>query len=197
MTTANPLPFAAGTVTATVNGFAAPLLYVSPTQFNIQVPYEVGAGPAVVGINNNGRVAGYQINLSPSAPAIYTDGHGNLAGNPSPLPGGLASLYFNGAGDETPQLPTGSYSPSASTLLLPLQPVSITVGGQPAFIQWLGVAPLDISTAQINFYVPAGLEPGPQPVVVTVGGQSSPPVDVTVTAPPPPPSTSSLKGGGR
>ncbi len=90
--TSGVLPFSAASAGATVNGLAAPILYVSPTQINIQIPYEVGAGPAVLGVTNNGQVAGYMFTVAPSAPAIYTDGNGNLLSNPSASPGGLVTL---------------------------------------------------------------------------------------------------------
>jgi uncharacterized protein (TIGR03437 family) len=181
-TSGNPLPYSAGSVTATVNNLAAPLLYVSPTQLNIQIPYEVGAGPAVLGITNNGQAAGFQFQMAPSAPAIYNDGNGNLAGNPSVAAGGIGTLYLNGAGDVTPALLTASQAPS-STVVTPVLPLSVTVGGVPALLQYAALAPLTIGTTQVNFYVPASAAPGPQPVVVTVGGNASLPVNVTVQAP--------------
>ncbi len=175
---ASPLPFSAGSVTATVNNLAAPLLYVSPNQVNIQIPYEVGAGPAVLGISNNGQVAGFQFQVAPSAPGIYTDGNGNLAGNVSVQAGGIATLYLNGAGDVTPTLLTANFAP-ASPPVAPVMPLSVAVDGVPALLQFAGLAPGNIGTTQVNFYVPASLS-GAQPVVVTVGGVSSPPVNVTV-----------------
>jgi uncharacterized protein (TIGR03437 family) len=175
----NPLPFSAGGVTATVNGQAAPLLYVSPGQINLQIPYEVGAGPATLGIVNNGQVAAFQFQMAPSAPAIYTDGNGNLAGNPPVQAGGIATLYLNGAGDVAPALDTAALAPT-TVAVTPVLPLSVTVGGIPAIVQFEGLAPLTIGTTQVNFYVPASLAPGPQPVVVTVGGVASPPANVTV-----------------
>ena len=44
--TNNALPQSADGVSATVNGYPANLLYISLQQVNIQIPYEVGAGPA-------------------------------------------------------------------------------------------------------------------------------------------------------
>jgi uncharacterized protein (TIGR03437 family) len=178
-TSGNVLPFSAGAVSATVNNLAAPLLYVSPNQVNIQIPYEVGAGPAVLGIDNNGQVAGFQFQVAPSAPAIYSDGNGNLAGNPTVPAGGIGTLYLNGAGDVTPPLLTGNFAPS-SPPISPVMPLSVTVGGVPALLQFAGLAPLGIGTTQVNFYVPPSAAPGAQPVVVTVGGNSSLPVNVTV-----------------
>jgi len=181
----NPLPFSSSSVTATVNGQAAPLLYVSPTQINLQIPYEVGSGPAMLGIVNNGQVAGFQFQVAPSAPAIYTDGNGNLAGNPKVKAGGVATLYLNGAGDVTPALATGALAPSLGpvvniTVFTPVLPLSVTVGGIQAIVQFEGLAPQTAGTTQVNFYVPASLSSGPQPVVVTVNGVASLPVNVTV-----------------
>jgi uncharacterized protein (TIGR03437 family) len=175
----NPLPYSVGSVTATVNNLAAPLLYVSPNQVNIQIPYEVGAGPAVLGINNNGQVAGFEIQVTPSAPAIYTDGNGNLAGNPSLAPGAIGTLYVNGVGDVTPTLLTG-YLALGAAEITPVLPLSVTVGGVPALLQFAGLSPGGIGTTQVNFYVPASVVPGSQPVVVTVGGNASPPVNLTI-----------------
>jgi uncharacterized protein (TIGR03437 family) len=172
-------PFTAGSVTVAVNGFAAPLLYVSPTQINVQIPYEAGAGPAVLGVNNNGAAAGIQFQLSPSAPAVYDDGSGNLAGNPSIAAGGIATLYLNGAGEVNPLLLTGNVTPTTTTIS-PVLPLTVTVGGVPALLQFAGLAPGTLGTTQVNFYIPANMKAGPQPVVVTINGVASPPLNVTV-----------------
>ena len=42
-----PLPLVLGSTRATVNGVAAPLLWTSPGQLNLQIPYETPAGTAV------------------------------------------------------------------------------------------------------------------------------------------------------
>src|ERR1700686_2086619 len=49
-----PLPTTLGEVQVTVNGHAAPLLYVDPTQINLQVPYEVTPGPSSVVVTASG-----------------------------------------------------------------------------------------------------------------------------------------------
>jgi uncharacterized protein (TIGR03437 family) len=66
-----------------------------------------------------------------------------------------------------------------SPVIAPAMPLSVTVGGVPALLQFAGLAPGNIGTTQVNFYVPASLS-GAQPVVVTVDGASRPPVNVTV-----------------
>ena len=52
-----PFPVTMDGVAATVNGEAAPLYYVSPGQFNIQIPYETAIGTATLEIDNNGQVS--------------------------------------------------------------------------------------------------------------------------------------------
>ena len=51
----------------------APILSLSPGQIDIQIPFAAGAGPAVLGIDNNGQVAGFPIQLAAASPGIFTD----------------------------------------------------------------------------------------------------------------------------
>jgi len=181
---ASPLSYSpiAG-VTATINGSAAPLLYISPAQINLQIPYAVGAGPAVVGINNNGQIAGFQFQVSPSAPGIFVDANGTLASTPAAKQGGLATLYLTGAGEVSPALKTAfaaSTTGSPASLPKPVLPLTVTVGGVPAFLQFVGLAPGQFGVTQVNFYVPASVSTGVQPVVVTVGSAASKAANMTV-----------------
>jgi uncharacterized protein (TIGR03437 family) len=176
----NPLSYSTGGVSATVNGIAAPLLYVSSNQVQLQVPYEVGAGPAVLGINNNGQIAGFPIQIAPAAPAVFADANGGLSPNATVKAGSATSLYVTGAGEVSPMLPTGWSPTSSSDIPQPVLPLSVTVGGVPAFLEYVGNSRGLVGTIQVNFKVPASVPAGPQPVVVTVNGVSSRPVTVTV-----------------
>jgi uncharacterized protein (TIGR03437 family) len=181
--TDNPLPFSASGVSATVNGMGAPLLYISPTQIDLQIPFEVGVGPAVLGINNNGQIAGFSLQMAPAAPGIFSDAAGNIFPQISPKPGDTATLYISGGGEVTPALKT-AFAPAAnaapSTLPKPLLPVSATIDGAPAFVQFIGHAPGLVGLMQLNFIVPADAAPGVHRVIVTIGGVPSPPVRFTV-----------------
>ena len=180
---ASPLPYSTGGVSAYVNGIAAPLIYVSEGQLNLQIPYSVGAGPAVVGINNNGEIAGFPVNIAPTAPGIFDDGTGNLAPQSSAAAGAVVTLYMTGAGDVTPALKTGYWASPAtplSSLSKPILPLSVTVGGVPAFLQFFGLPSGQLGVTEVKFTVPASLEAGNYPVVVTAGGRSSPPVNLVV-----------------
>jgi uncharacterized protein (TIGR03437 family) len=176
------IPYSLAGVTVAVNGIPAPVMYVSQTQLNIQVPYEVGAGPGVIGINNNGQIAGTPIQVNPAAPGIFTDGNGALVPQGSVKVGQTAALYLTGAGDMTLGITGIGTSPTSSLASAPkpMLPLSVTVGGVPAFVQGFGAAPGQVGVVQVNFTVAAGTPTGAQPVVVTIGGVSSKPAQVTV-----------------
>jgi uncharacterized protein (TIGR03437 family) len=190
-----PLFLADQGVSATVNGVGAPLFYVSPGQLVIQVPYEIGAGPAVLGVNNNGYVASYSFQVTPSSPGIFTDLLGNIPGtNGAPArgtPGQTLTLYITGDGDQTPPgiVTTGQspfYGTPLNQLPEPALPVTVTVGGVVAATPFIGITPGLVGETQINFTIPTKIAAGPQPVVVKVGSASSPPATVTVLPVPAP-----------
>jgi uncharacterized protein (TIGR03437 family) len=170
-------------VTATVNGAPAPITYLSPTQINLQIPYEAGAGWAVVGINNNGQIAGFQFQISPSAPGIYVDGNGAIVPKSTAKAGDVVTVLVNGAGEVSPAQRTAfayAANTAPASLAKPVLPITVTVGGVRAFVQFVGLQPLTYGTTQVAFIVPSGAPSGVQPVVVTVGGVKSPAGNLTV-----------------
>jgi uncharacterized protein (TIGR03437 family) len=176
-----PLPLQMNGVSATINGVAAPLLYVSPGQLNIQVPYEAGAGPAIVGVDVNGQVAFLEFAIAPSAPGIFA-WEGTLVPTARGRLGDTLPLFMTGEGDVSPFFGTNRTAPSTTPLdqlPKPVLPVTVTVGGLQAAIQFIGI-PSGLLGTQINFTIPPGLTAGVQPLVVTVNGVSSPPVNLTV-----------------
>jgi uncharacterized protein (TIGR03437 family) len=171
-----PLPLAMAGVSATVNGVPAPLYYVSPGQLNIQIPYETGAGPAVVGVNNNGQLASYLFTVSPSAPGIFSTLTGAKGGD-------VVTIFITGEGSTTPVLATGASPFFATPLALLPQPallLAVTVGGVAADVLFAGVPPGLAGVTQINFIIPKSVPTGVQPLVVTVGGVASAALNLTV-----------------
>ena len=180
-----PLGNSLSGTSATVNGYPAPIFYVSPAQLNIQVPYEVGSGPAVLGINNNGQVGGFQFLLSSAAPGIFTV-NGATYPSASANQGAYATIFVTGTGELDQSQPSGvavATGTSASSLPRPLLPIKVTVGGVPALIQFAGSTVGVVGLTQINFLVPPTVAAGVQPVVVTAGGYPSSPANLTVTTP--------------
>jgi uncharacterized protein (TIGR03437 family) len=178
------LPLNLSGVSATVNGVSAPLWFVSPGQMNLQVPYETTAGIAALGINNNGQIASFTFPVSPTAPGIFAF-HGSTVPYPAGDPGQTLFCFITGDGDVTPTLVTGA-TPPAGTALSQFpqsrQPLTMTIGGKPAKIVFTGIVTGLIGITQVNFTIPPDLAPGLQPVVVTVGGVSSAPVNLNVNA---------------
>ncbi len=173
-----PLPVTMAGVAATVNGVAAPLYYVSPTQLNIQVPWQTKANAtATLVINNNGQQAiSTPFVVSPASPGIFTDQTGTIVPNGAATPGQTTTLYMAGAGAVTPAVATGS-APASGTPPAP-QNVTVTVNGVPASTTcsascFVGIPSWAVGVVQINFQVPSGIPAGRQPVVVSVNGVSS------------------------
>jgi uncharacterized protein (TIGR03437 family) len=177
-----PLPVTMAGVAATVNGVEAPLYYVSPTQLNIQVPWQTAEGPAMLTVNNNGQLASQSFNVTPVSPGIFTDQNRNIVCGCSAAQGQITTLYLAGAGAVTPAIATGS-APAASTPLNSLpapQDTTITVAGVQAATSFIGIPYGLVGVTQINFQVPSGMT-GRQPVVVSVNGVSSATAYVNVT----------------
>jgi uncharacterized protein (TIGR03437 family) len=167
----------------TIGGTLCPLYYVSPTQLNVQVPYERSAGvsklvvfgPANTSVSTN-------ITIADSAPAIFTNS-GALTPFSSGKVGDTLIMFITGEGKVTPALADGATPAPAtpvSRLPAPVLPISMTVGGVNAPIAFAGIASGLVGVTQVNFVIPAGVPAGVQPVVVTVGAASSAPANLTI-----------------
>jgi uncharacterized protein (TIGR03437 family) len=171
-----PLPLSLLGVSATVNGVPAPLYYVSPTQLNIQIPYETGSGPAILGVNNNGSVVLFPFSVAPSASGIFADANHALVPVSTAKRGDTLLAFITGEGEVSPPLSTGATPYSATPIVLlpqPAMPLSVTVGGVAAPIAFVGIPSGLAGVTQVNFIVPNGVPPGPQALVITVGGTPS------------------------
>ncbi len=186
---ASAVPFLGfmGDVSASINGLEAPLYYVSPTQLDIQIPYEVPAGPATLTVTSLGQVASFKFTVGVAAPGIFAAADGTLVPTASGPRGGAVAMFITGQGAVSPAVATGA-APSATTPLeqlpAPNLPVTVTVGGvaAPLPLLFVGITPGLVGVTQVNFQIPANAPLGPQPVVVTVGTVASAPVTLTVTA---------------
>lgn len=178
-----PLPITLAGVSVTVNGVSAPLYSVAPDKLEIQIPYETASGVAVVGVNNNGQVAWQEFPVAATAPGIFATSSRFLTPTPVASPGQTISAYITGDGDVSPTLATGA-APEQGTFVTrlprPRLPVAITVGGIQAFVRFVGITPGSAGVTQLNFTVPDSVPTGTQPVVVSVGGVASPPVNLRI-----------------
>jgi uncharacterized protein (TIGR03437 family) len=184
-TPGTPLPTMLTGTTVTIAGVPAPLYYVSPTQLNVQVPYEVQAGSKVpVQVYNNGESVYADLTTTATAPAIFT------FGNDAPVPfttgtrGQVLTLYITGAGAVSPTVATGA-TPAATTsvadLPAPKGATILTVGGVAATIDFIGIPTWSVGVVQINYTIPANAPLGSQNVVVSIGGVASATTSLAIT----------------
>jgi uncharacterized protein (TIGR03437 family) len=183
-----PLPQVIAGVSATVNGETAPLYYVSPNQVNLQVPWDIPAGPATLTINTSAGPISKPFTVASASPGIFADGNRQVMPNPDVVINHVATVYLAGGGPVSPSIATGAAPASNVPLALLPAPknLTLTVGGVPASTTCQGACFVGIpyglvGVTQVNFQVANGTPLGLQPVVVTVDGVQSPPAYVTVT----------------
>jgi uncharacterized protein (TIGR03437 family) len=170
----NGFPDLAGGVSVSVNGVPAPLIYVSPTQINFQIPWETPPGtsvPIVVTRDSTPSAAENVTVAAPEAPSMflseYINGVAWVTGTGCELtecavqPQGVYELWANALGPKNAALQDGMgavYNGSVTPLEVPGSPAScqLTIGGQAATVQYCGAAPGEIID-QINFVYPAGV----------------------------------------
>jgi len=186
-----PLAIAATSVSFDVPsaGISVPghISYVSPTQINVQVPWEVQGNSQVQMkvITTNVASQLYTLPLAAYGPAVfeYTGADGQLyaaaldtnsqlitTAHPAQR-GQYISLYANGLGPVTNQPASGATSPE-SPLAQAVTPgvISVTIGGLPAQVTFVGLAPDYVGLYQLNLVVPADTTSGVQPLVITGNG---------------------------
>lgn len=183
-----------------VGGIPAPLLYVSPTQINFQVPFAtpVGKPVPVTVLREGAQPAVTHVIFRSAAPAIFTyartpssndpvilHADNTLATPDNPAKAGeILVIYATGAGqlNGTPADGVAAPgSPPATTLDTP----TVTVGGAEASVLFSGLTPGFVALLQINIQLPATLPPGTGqplsiPLLVTFSGASSLPVKLWV-----------------
>jgi len=187
--------FDAGTGSSAVS-VPASLVFVSPGQVNVQVPWELeGQSSAEMKVVTDGD-AGNVVTLPVVAysPAIFQytepssslslaaalDQSYNLIGSANPaVRGATIQVYANGLGPVTNQPASGWPAPSGP-LAQTTTPPTVTIGGQSAAVVFSGLAPGFPGLYQLNVTVPQGISTGVQPVVVTIGGAGAPAVSIPV-----------------
>jgi uncharacterized protein (TIGR03437 family) len=170
------------------NGQPAPMVYGSTYQANVIVPYEVAnQATATITLQFGGVTSGqWVVPIAPSAPGIFTIGSAgvgpgavlnqdssvNSASNPAAR-GSVVQIYATGEGQTSPPGVTGSVI--VTNLKHPLLPVTVSIGGQNAMVQYDGSSGESVSgLLQVNAVVPQTVAPGSTvPIVVSVGGVPS------------------------
>jgi uncharacterized protein (TIGR03437 family) len=175
-----PLPSTLQGTTVRVNNTPAPLLFVSPTQINFQMPWQAAEGPASLTVTTpSGASAARSVTIGAVAPDIFTlntAGQGAIllaaSGEPAAPAGSLpgrgsrparrgevVSIFCTGLGAvaNPPQNgdPASAAVPSPVTRL-----VQVRIGGVLADASFAGLAPGFVALYQVNVRIPDGVAPG-------------------------------------
>ena len=174
------------------------LEYVSGTQVNVWVPWELENYPTVnvkytYGYLYNPVVSNVISNVPVSnyTPAFFMYNSGSVfiadaldnttyalitTANPATA-GEVLQLYCNGLGPTTNQPASGYPAPSGTTLAQlanTTTPTTVSIGGQSAQVLFAGLEPPYVGLYLVDIIVPSGVAAGNQPITVSVGGKTSP-----------------------
>lgn len=175
-----PLPMSIADTSVIIGGVPAPVLFESPGQINVQVPWEVPAGTANVVVRSRGVSSkGVNIAVLQAAPGIFTNAGGAAAVDGPAVAGSVISVFFTGQGPVATAMDDGAVPPAGITVPATLA-VSATIGGAAAQVEFVGLSPQFPGVAQINLKVPA-LTSGVYPLIVTLGGKASNTAQLTVS----------------
>jgi uncharacterized protein (TIGR03437 family) len=164
------------------NGIPAPLTYMSSSQINAVVPYEIGGGSVTVEIDVGGtHSAQWVLPAAASAPGVFTQngtgqGDGAILNQDSSLNsaqqpasrGSIIQIFLTGEGTTNPPGITGEVT--QLDIKTPTQPVSVQIGGVDAKVVSATTAPEAIAGLfQVNAMVPPGIPSGSVSVKVRIG----------------------------
>jgi uncharacterized protein (TIGR03437 family) len=180
----NQMPKQLDNVSATVNGKAAYVYYISPTQVNILTPPDAMSGPVQVLVNNGGAPStSFTAQAQAVSPSFFVFGGGPYVaathangtflgpvslypGSTTPAkPGETVVLYANGFGTTSTPVVSGAMTQSGTLSPLPV----IKIGGIGAMVTFAGlnVTPGEF---QFNVVVPPNAPDGDSSITATYNG---------------------------
>jgi uncharacterized protein (TIGR03437 family) len=191
------LPVSLDGVSVTVNGVAAPICYISPTQINFQVPDGARGYGVTLRVTTPQGSASTMMDVVAGAPALFTyaaENHkyaaaqhgatyailgktGLYAGAAPARPGEAITFYGTGFGTTANPVIHSGYLVTQPALFS--RTVTVRIGGVTAGILWAGRSAAGLD--QLNVIVPPTLHDGDFQVVAEIGGaQTQDGVYVTV-----------------
>jgi uncharacterized protein (TIGR03437 family) len=185
-------PISLGDTSVTIDGKAAYLLYVGPTQIDLQAPDDTKTGPVSVAVTTAHGTALSTVTLASFAPSfllfdrthvagiiLRSDGSGaydligptgSSLGHPTVAAkaGDNVELYAVGLGPTNPAVPAGEpFSGSAPTT----NPVSLLINKVRVTPSFVGLSSAGLY--QINLTIPVGLGTGDVSLMLSVGGSQT------------------------
>ncbi len=170
-----PVPTALANSCVTVNGQPMPIIFVSPTQINAQMPFQALGNVTVIVHTPGGVSDNFNLTVLPTAPAIFLSG---VAGPDTNLPTVVRStnnllvtdsnpihrndqltIYLTGMGKVTPAVDDGLPAPG-DPLAIAIAAPAIQLGGQDVQVDYAGLAPGEVGVYQINLTIPRSVPTG-------------------------------------
>ena len=164
-----PLPTSLGGVGVTINGVAAPLLFVSGGQINLQVPFATSGTSATITLNNNGTTSNEVIvpvaRTSPGIFSVDETGFGpgtvvhadfSLVSEALPAaPDETVVIFLTGLGPLDPSIADGAPGPEAEPFSRTTDSsIQVLFGGEAGTVLFSGAAPGFVGLYQINVTIP-------------------------------------------
>lgn len=198
-------PTSLGGTSVTIDGKAAFLWYVSPTQINLQVPADTNTGSVPVVVTTaTGAVAKSTVILAPFAPSfslldskhvagiiIRSDGSGAYGGGTYDIigptgsslgyptvaakAGDIVELFGVGFGPTDPAVPVGAVFSGAAATT---NPVTLNINNVSVTPFFAGESSAGLY--QLNVTIPPGLGAGDVPLQGFVGGSQTPAVVISL-----------------
>lgn len=180
------LPLSLAEVTVYVNGLQANLFYVSPSQINFLIPYEITTSTAVLFVNRQGIDGPFvTIQLATTSPAFFQwngnlavaeHADGSLISSAAPAQAGeVIVLFAAGLGRTSPDISSG-FIVQLPVSILSASQLQVLLNGvpcPPGSIYYAGVTPGFAGLYQINLKLPDILPSNPQ-IQMAIGPQISP-----------------------
>jgi uncharacterized protein (TIGR03437 family) len=183
-----PLPTALADSCLSVNGQPIPVLFVSPSQVNAQMPFEAVGNVTVILRTPGGTSDNYNLQVLPNAPSVFRTGastqntpavvrndDGQLVTDSHPIHRKSKTalvIYLTGLGQTTPAVPTGMPAP-LSPLATALTRPTVILGGVQLPLLYFGLAPGLVGVNQINVEVPGNVPLDWVPLVISQGSSST------------------------
>jgi uncharacterized protein (TIGR03437 family) len=182
-----------------MGGLNCGLFFVSSTQINFQVPWELQtmASAALVVTTSGGPSPAVSVPITPAAPGIFIIGGlaglpnqgaiqiantttfvapvGAIGGQPSrpAMAGDYITIYASGLGAVS-NAPTDGTAAGGSSLSQVSASAAVTIGGVFAPVSFAGLSPGFVGLYQVNVQIPSGLGTNSAiPVVVTTANLKS------------------------
>ena len=187
---AAPISKVLGDIQVTVGGTPAPLMLVSPSQINFQVPRGTPANVLqeiqVAQVSTGQILASWLFQIDPEAPGLFTvdgsgsgqiaavnaDGSLNNGGNPAKA-GSVVTMYATGQGFIRGMPADGQ---AAQGLIETSQTPQVFINSgyvSPGSVLYSGLAPGFAGLWQINVRIPSDVPPGAVIVFISYGGVNS------------------------